>query len=153
MQTAKNQGRQRPSNDHAVLAQKIALYCSEVTRLERIQEHMPGLSLYAGELAARGDRATLMHLSGEVDVLLREAHDAPIALAVVATMQDRGIPSRYLPVLPSARRLRAIAERGAIRTATEASLVQAVLDTPELTRLLDRHAAVLGAALDRWRVA
>ncbi len=137
--------------DCAALATKVVMYCEEVARREARAVHMPELAAYAHRLNGAGDRGTLLALSREVDVWLREAHEPVVSLAVVAAMQESGIPRRFLPVLPSAKRLRGIAERGVVRTALEASLVRSVIESPWMPGLLREHFASLAAALDGWQ--
>jgi hypothetical protein len=137
--------------DCTALAAKVVMYCGEVARREGRAEHMPELAAYARELEMESDRGTLLALSREVDVCLREAHEPAVSLAVVAAMQASGVPGRYLPVLPSAKRLRGIAERGVVSTALEASLVRSVMESPWMPGLLREHFNSLSAALDGWQ--
>jgi hypothetical protein len=112
---------------------------------------MPGLAAYALQLDQDADRSSLLALSREVDMWLREAHEPMVSLAVVAAMQESGIPKRYLPVLPSARRLRGVVERGKVRTSLEASLVRSAVDSPWMQDLLREQLKSLCVALDEWQ--
>ncbi len=130
---------------------KVALYVQSSAKEGRGASPVEGLDAYANELADRRQMGALRAIAGEIDTWLRELSSPPSALLLVARMRRAGVLEQHLPVLPSARRLRAVALRGNIKSRADAQLVQSTLMNPDLAHLLGPNAQVLGAALDRWQ--
>ena len=57
---------------------------------------------------------------------------------------------KHLPVLPTARKLARICERGRVISHTEASLLLSVLKNSDLVMLLGPNAELVGQVLDTW---
>jgi hypothetical protein len=133
------------------LALKVRVYVSEASVQGRsTQGALFGLSQYAAELAEQSDSTTLAALGREVDGWLREVHEPSEALLLVARMRTGGVRECDLPVLASAKRLKAIATRGSVRSWSEAKLVQSVLANAELAKVLGPRSVELRTALGKW---
>jgi hypothetical protein len=135
----------------ASIAGKVATYCKFTATRSKHSNPLEGLAEYARDLTGRNDLSTLRALSREVDVWLKEVHESTEALTIIAAMQNNGTAQKNLPVLPAARKLRSVVERGAVKTTSEATLVTAVLRNPELSKLLAAHTTNLSEALRRWQ--
>jgi len=146
-----------PSPKQAIcvsLATKIQLYAKEAAVGGRpVSADLEGLPEYANKLARALDRTTLFTLSREVDKWLTEIHSPAEGLLVAAKMRAAGVWEEHIPVLPSARKLRSIYERGTVNTKSEAELLECVFANPELGHLLEGVHAELGAALHKWQAA
>jgi hypothetical protein len=104
----------------------------------------------ARPLSNRGGLKLLHQISRRADAALRSHPKQAECLAVVLLCRRSGVLEKHLTVLPSARMLKRIAERGQVRNEREAKLVEAVLLHRELTSHLGEWAEVLGLALDPW---
>jgi hypothetical protein len=101
-------------------------------------------------LAGRRGLRLLHQMSRRADASLRRHPNQAEALAIVLLARRSGVLDKHLTVLPSARTLWRVAERGTVRSETEANLVEAVLLRAELSVALGPWADVLGSALDPW---
>ncbi len=133
------------------LAKKLRVYTKAASVGARpLLTELHGLPEYAASLARKNDLATLLTLGKEVDRWLREVHAPAEALLLVTKLRSAGVHEEHLPVLPAAKRLRAIAERGSIRSKSEADLTQSVLTNAELRERLQAVQSELRIALDEW---
>jgi hypothetical protein len=109
----------------------------------------------ASKLASGEGLKLLRQVGRRVDGFLKERRDQSDALLSVVRLREFGVLPKHLPVLPSARMLVRVCDRGRAASAREAALVEAalvlrVLKNPELVGLLGENAEVLGRALDGW---
>jgi len=137
------------ADDCRSVALKVKTYVVSASE----EDHLHGLAEYAADLSRQGMSSTLSALSREIDTWLREVQAPSDALLIVAKMRKSGVLEKHLPVLPSARKLKAVADRGTVRTKAEAQLITAVFNNPALSQLLHTHESALGAALDAWQAS
>jgi hypothetical protein len=104
----------------------------------------------ASKLASGEGLKLLRQVGRRVDGFLKERKDQSDALLSVIRLRELGVLPKHLPVLPSARMLVRVCNRGRAASAREATLVLRVLKNPELVGLLGENAEVLGRALDEW---
>jgi hypothetical protein len=105
---------------------------------------------YSRPLATREGLKLLRQVSARVDRMLRSSPNQVGALQAVLWCRDNGVLQKHLPVLPSARTLKRVADRGIVESAKEARLVESVLSDATLVAELGPWAEVLGQALDPW---
>ena len=103
-----------------------------------------------GPLADREGLKLLRQVSRRGDASLRSHPRQADCLSIVLLCRRSGVLEKHLPVLPSARALKRIADRGDVRNKREALLVQQVLSHQELLSHLGEWAEVLGRSLDPW---
>jgi hypothetical protein len=133
------------------LATKVRVYTKAASLgAGPIVAELHGLPEYAASLAQHEDIATLRALGKEVDKWLRELHAPAEALLLVAKLRSAGVDEEHLPVLPAAKKLRSIAERGSIRSKSEADLTRSVLANTELSKRLQAVNSRLRVALAAW---
>ena len=111
----------------------------------------PSISEAEARPLANGEGLTLLRqVSRRVDGFLRDRKDQADALLSVIRLREFGVMPKHLPVLPSARTLQRVSNRGRVASRAEASLVESVLRNAELAYHLGENAEALGIALDAW---